>query len=66
MKRIKEFLGLRAKAYSYSINESSEDKKDTKKCVIKKKLKFEDYKSCLEATLLEVKINHLEKKFKLT
>ena len=31
------------------------------KCVIKKKLKFEDYKNCLEATQTENKINHLEK-----
>ena len=41
----------------------SEDIKanDTKKCVIKRKLKFENYKSCLEAIQLENKINHLEK-----
>ena len=30
-------------------------------CVIKRKLKFENYKNCLEATHLENKINHLEK-----
>ena len=35
--------------------------KDTKKCVIKGKLKFEDYKNCLEATRLEIKLNHREK-----
>ena len=34
--------------------------KSTKKCVIKRKLKFEDYKNCLEATQIENKINHLE------
>ena len=28
----------------------------------KKKIKFENYKNCLEATQLEKKINHLEKK----
>ena len=28
---------------------------------IKRKLKFENYKSCVEATQLENKINHLEK-----
>ena len=33
-----------------------------KKCVIKRKLKFEDYKNCLKATQLENKINHPEKK----
>ena len=32
-----------------------------KKCAIKRKLKFQNYKTCLEATQLENKINHLEK-----
>ena len=36
--------------------------KGKKKCVIKRKLKFENYKNCLEATHLENKINHLEQK----
>ena len=31
----------------------------TQKNVIKRKLKFENYKSCLEVTQLENKINHL-------
>ena len=31
-------------------------------CVVKRKLKFENYKSRLEATQLENKINYLEKK----
>ena len=31
------------------------------KSVIKGKLKFEDYKNCIEATQLKNKINHLEK-----
>ena len=35
--------------------------KNTKKCIMKKKLKFKNYKSCLEATKLEIKINDLEK-----
>ena len=65
-KIIKEFLGLRAKTYSYFIDDSSDDKKakGTKKRAIKKKqqLKFEDYKNCVEAIQLENKINHLEKK----
>ena len=34
---------------------------DTKMCVIKRKLKFEDYKNCLEATQLENKVNQSEK-----
>ena len=36
-------------------------KQKTQKSVIKRKLKFENYKNCLEATQLENKINHLEK-----
>ena len=62
-KIMREFIGLRGKTYSYLIDHSSEDKKtkDTKKCVIKRKFKFENYKNCLEATHLENKINHLEK-----
>ena len=45
------------------IGDSTEDKraKNTKACVIKWKLKFQNYKNCLEATHLENKINHLEK-----
>ena len=33
-----------------------------KKCVIERKLKFGDYKTCLEAAQIENEINHLEKK----
>ena len=35
--------------------------KETKNCDIKRKLKFEDYKNCLEAAQIGNKINHLEK-----
>ena len=58
-----KFVGLRAKTYMYLMDDNSEDKKakSTKKCVIKRKLKFENYKNCLEETHLENKINHLEK-----
>ena len=40
-----KFLGLRARIYSYLIDEGGEDKKakGTKKCVIKRKLKFGNY-----------------------
>ena len=34
-------------------------KKATQNCVIKRKLKFENYKNCTEATQLENKIDHL-------
>ena len=35
--------------------------KSKKKCVIKRKLKFEDSKNCIQTAQLENKINHLEK-----
>ena len=40
----------------------SEKKKEkgTRKCVIQRKLKFEDHKNCLEVTQLQNKIKHLE------
>ena len=39
---MKEFLGLRVKTYNYLKDNNDEDKKPkgTKKCVIKRKLKF--------------------------
>ena len=43
-----KFFGLRAK--------------DRKTCVIKRRLNFENYKNCLEATQIEKKVNYLEKK----
>ena len=46
---ITEFAALRPKTYSYMTDKFIEIKnaKGTKKCVIKKMLKFEDYKKCL-------------------
>ena len=46
-----EFFGLRAKIYIYLIDDSSNDKraKDTKKHIIKRKLKFEIYKNLLRS-----------------
>ena len=43
-KIMKEFAALRAKRYSYLTDENKKAK-DTKKCVIKRKLKFEHYKN---------------------
>ena len=62
-KIMKELATLRPKTYSYLTDHNDEGKKakDTKKCVIKRKLKFEDYKHCLEATQLENRKNQLEK-----
>ena len=48
-KIITEFVTLRPKTYSLLTDDSKEDKKakGTKKCVIKKKIKFNDYKKRL-------------------
>ena len=61
-KIMKEFVGLRAKTHSYLIDDGSEDKKakGTKKFVIKRKIRFENYENCSEATQPDNKINHLE------
>ena len=54
---------MRPKTYGYLTDDNDENKKANgmKKCVIKQKFKFEDYKHCLEATQLENKLNQLEK-----
>ena len=46
---MKEFCTLRAKTYSYLMDDNSEIKKSkgTKKCVIKGEPMFENYKDCL-------------------
>ena len=46
---ITEFVTLRPKTYSYLTNDCKEDKKAkaTKKCVIKRMIKFNDYENCL-------------------
>ena len=43
-----EFVGLRAKTCAYLIDDDCEHKKaeGTKKCVIKRKLMFKNYKDC--------------------
>ena len=54
---------MKSETYSYLIHDGSEDEKakDTKKCALKRKLKFENHKNCLEATQVENKINHFKK-----
>ena len=48
-KIIMEFVTLRPKTYSYLTDEGKEDKKvkGTKKCMIKRMIKFDGYKNCL-------------------
>ena len=66
-KILNKYAALTAKTYSYLTDNNREDKKlkGTKKCIVKRKPKFEDYKNFLKATELENKINQLEKKIKL-
>ena len=56
---MKEFVGSRAKAYSYLKGSNDADKKNKrqKRCVTKRKLKLEDYKNCLAAAQIEKKKN---------
>ena len=48
-KIITEFVTLRPKTYSYLADDCKENKKakGTKKCIIKRMIKFNDYKNCL-------------------
>ena len=48
-KIIEEFVGLRSKLYSYKMYEGWEEKKckGVKKSVVKKNIKFDDFKKCL-------------------
>ena len=48
-KIMKEFCALRAKTYTYLMEDDSEHKKakGTKKCIIKRRLMFENYKDSL-------------------
>ena len=52
---MKESVGLKAKTYSYlkENNDGIRKAKGTKKCVIKRKLRFHDYKNCLKAAKID-------------
>ena len=54
-KIMQEFVRLRDN------NDEDKKAKGTKKFVIKRKLKFENYKNCLKAAQIKNTINHLEK-----
>ena len=60
-KIITESVTLRPKTYSYLTDDGKEDKKakGTKKCVIKRMIKFNDYKNCLlkDKVLLKLQKN---------
>ena len=65
-KIITEFVTLRPKTYSYLTDDGKEDKKakGTKKCVIKRMIKFDDYKNCLlkDKVLLKLQQRFISKK----
>ena len=65
-KIITEFVTLRPKTSSYSTDDGKEDKKakGTKKCVIKRMIKFNDYKNCLlkDKVLLKSQERFISKK----
>ena len=52
-----EFVALTLKTYSYLMHNGNSNKKakGTKKCVIKRRLKFIDYKDCLLKSQIKVK-----------
>ena len=58
-----KFVGLRAKIYSYVLDDGKEDKKAkrTQKICQKTEIKFENDKNVLEATQLDNEIKCLEK-----
>ena len=65
-KIITEFVTLRPKTYSYLTGDCKEDEKakGTKKCVIKRMIKFNDYKNCLlkDKVLLKPQQRFISKK----
>ena len=59
-----DFATLIPKIQSYLTDDINENEKgkDTKTCIIKRKMKLQDCKPCFEATQLGKKIKQLEKK----
>ena len=59
-----KIVGLQPKTYSYPKDNNDEGKKakGTKKCVIKRELKFKDYKNCQSHQRILNIINYLEGK----
>ena len=55
-----EFIGLRPKMYAYQKIGGEVDKrcKGTKKCVVKKRISFEDYKNCYETGRVQHRVQH--------
>ena len=60
-KPIKEFVGLRAKLYSYKMDEGKENKrcKGIKKAVVEKSISHENYKTCLTTGEEQLRRQHI-------
>ena len=58
---MKQFFGLRARTYSYLKDNNDENIKVKRgnKCNIKRKIKLQDYKNCLEGTEIDNNVNYL-------
>ena len=59
--KIMKFVALTVKRQQKTPTMLIKKAKGIKVCVVNRKLKFEDYKCCLEATQFENKTNHLKK-----
>ena len=61
---MKKFDKLCSKTYSYlkDNNDDGKKAKGTKKCAVKRKLKFEEYKKCLKSSQIINIVHYLEKK----
>ena len=58
---MKEFVGLRAKRYSYLKDNNNEDEKSKRHTNVCRKRKISRLQKFLEAVQIENKMNHLEK-----
>ena len=63
-KIIKEFVGLRKKKTKKKKKKKTniKNRQGIKKCIVKIELKFQDYKNCLNAAKIDVKLKYLENK----
>ena len=67
-KIINEFVGLRAKLYSYKMDEGKEKKrcKGIKKAVVEKSIRHEDYKTCLKTGIEQLRKQNIIRSYEHT
>ena len=67
-KNITEFVGLRAKLYSYKMEEGKENKKckGIKKAVVEKTISHENYKTCLETGKEQLRTQNIIRSYEHT